>query len=175
MTNSSDSTESESEELSDEELEELFEKCEECGIEVNSTIEKLIRSNSQFVVLNALEVLKQHQSKGQVKNPAGLLVKAIKQKWKPTKPTTSAVPTDAPEKSEAPSESSCPYLSNPMQAITQEFSKWYERAIYIGLVENIPVNHLPLYQHREPMVRVLTPDGIFPYDLIPWTKARDIF
>ena len=175
LTNSSDSTESESEELSDEELEELFEKCEECGIEVNSTIEKLIRSNSQFVVLNALEVLKQHQSKGQVKNPAGLLVKAIKQKWKPTKPTTSAVPTDAPEKSEAPSESSCPYLSNPMQAITQEFSKWYERAIYIGLVENIPVNHLPLYQHREPMVRVLTPDGIFPYDLIPWTKARDIF
>ena len=62
-----------------------------------------------------------------------------------------------------------------MAAITEEFCKWYERAIYIGLVENVPANHLPLYQHREPMVRVLTPNGRFPYDLLRWTQARDIF
>lgn len=161
------STDSESQKLSEEEL---LEKCEDCGIEVNRTIEKLLKSNSPEVVLDALEVLREHQTKGEVKNPAGFLVKAIQQEWKPTKATKSTQTSLSPS-----NVSSCPYLSNPMAAITEEFCKWYERAIYIGLVENVPANHLPLYQHREPMVRVLTPNGRFPYDLLRWTQARDIF
>jgi hypothetical protein len=119
------------------------------------------------VVLNALEALREHKRQGQVKNPAGFLVKAIKQKWKPT------AATNAPQSS--PKRSSSPYLSNPTAAITEEFSQWYERAIASGLVENVPVHHLPLYQHREPMVKVLTPDSKFPYDLLRWTQARELY
>ncbi|ACB54628.1 hypothetical protein cce_5282 (plasmid) [Crocosphaera subtropica ATCC 51142] len=145
----------------------LLEKCDDYGIEVNRTIERLIKSNTSEVVLNALEALREHKRQGQVKNPAGFLVKAIKQKWKPT------TATNTPQTSSKPSSS--PYLSNPTAGITDEFLQWYEKQIARGLVENVPVHHLPLYQHREPMVKVLTPDGKFPFDLMRWTRARDIF
>ncbi|MGK7944633.1 MAG: hypothetical protein AB4058_09195, partial [Microcystaceae cyanobacterium] len=145
----------------------LLEKCDDYGIKVNRTIERLIKSNTSEVVLNALEALREHKRQGQVKNPSGFLVKAIKEKWKPT------TATNTPQTSPKPSSS--PYLPNPTAAITEEFSQWYERAISIGLVEDVPIQHLPLYQHREPMVRVLTPNGRFPYDLLRWTQARDIF
>ena len=143
----------------------LLEKCDDYGIEVNRTIQRLIKSNSSEVVLNALEALREHKRQGQVKNPAGFLVKAIKQKWKPT------TATNTPETSPSPS----PYPSNPMVGITEEFSQWYSTAIASGLVENVSVDHLPLYQHREPMVRVLTPHDTFPYVLLRWRKARELY
>ncbi len=145
----------------------LLEKCDDYGIKVNRTIEGLIKSNTSEVVLNALEALREHKRQGQVKNPAGFLVKAIKEKWKPT------TATNTPQTSPKPSSS--PYLPNPTAAITEEFSQWYEKAIASGLVENIPTHDLPLYQHREPMVRVLTPNGRFPYDLLRWTQAREFY
>ena len=145
----------------------LLEKCDDYGIEVNRTIERLIKSNTSEVVLNALEALREHKRQGQVKNPAGFLVKAIKQKWKPT------TATNAPQTSSKPSSS--PYPSNPTAGITDEFSQWYESAIARGLVENVPAHHLPLYQHREPMVRVLTPNDKFPYALLRWTQARELY
>ncbi len=145
----------------------LLEKCDDYGIKVNRTIEGLIKSNTSEVVLNALEALREHKRQGQVKNPAGFLVKAIKEKWKPTTATNTSQTSPKP--------SSSPYLPNPTAAITEEFSQWYEKAIASGLVENIPAHDLPLYQHREPMVRVLTPNGRFPYDLLRWTQAREFY
>ncbi len=145
----------------------LLEKCDDYGIEVNRTIERLIKSNTSEVVLNALEALREHKRQGQVKNPAGFLVKAIKQKWKPTTATNTPQTT--------PSRSSSPYPSNPTAGITEEFSQWYDQAIASGLVENVPAHHLPLYQHREPMVRVLTPNDKFPYALLRWTQARELY
>ena len=145
----------------------LLEKCDDYGIEVNRTIERLIKSNTSEVVLNALEALREHKRQGQVNNPAGFLVKAIKQKWKPT------TATNTPQTS--PNPSSSPYPSNPTAGITEEFSQWYDQAIASGLVENVPAHHLPLYQHREPMVRVLTPDDKFPYVLLRWRKARELY
>ncbi len=145
----------------------LLEKCDDYGIEVNRTIERLIKSNSSEVVLNALESLREHKRQGQVKNPAGFLVNAIKHKWKPT------TATNTPQASSKPSSSS--YPSNPTAGITEEFLQWYEKQIASGLVENVPVYHLPLYQHREPMVKVLTPDSKFPFDLMRWTRARELY
>ncbi len=145
----------------------LLEKCDDYGIEVNRTIQRLIKSNTSEVVLNALEALREHKRQGQVKNPAGFLVKAIKQKWKPTTATNTPLST--------PSRSPSPYPSNPMAGITEEFSQWYDQAIASGLVENVPAHHLPLYQHREPMVRVLTPNDKFPYVLLRWRRARELY
>ncbi len=62
-----------------------------------------------------------------------------------------------------------------MAGITEEFSQWYDQAIARGLVENVLAHHLPLYQHREPMVRVLTPNDKFPYVLLRWTQARELY
>lgn len=145
----------------------LLEKCDDYGIEVNRTIQRLIKSNTSEVVLNALEALREHKRQGQIQNPAGFLVKAIKQKWKPTTATNTPLST--------PSRSLSPYPSNPMAGITEEFSQWYDQAIARGLVENVLAHHLPLYQHREPMVRVLTPNDKFPYVLLRWTQARELY
>ena len=47
----------------------------------NSTLNKTISSNGEEAVLSAIEALKEAQSRGEVPNPSGFLVRAIKERW----------------------------------------------------------------------------------------------
>lgn len=69
----------------------------------------------------SLEALREHKRNGEIKNPAGFLVKAIKQKWQSKKAATES-------------------SSSQPSRITDEFLQWYKRALAAGLVEDLPVN-----------------------------------
>jgi hypothetical protein len=134
----------------------LLQRCEDYGVTVNSTVRKLVVSNSVEVVVDALETLRQHKRNGRVNNPAGFLVKAIQERWRPADVPTQTVATSSP---------------SPHQ---QEFLDWYGRAISAGVVEDLPVRYLSVC-NREPMVRVKRPLGNAPYTAMRWTEARDEF
>ncbi|BAY84352.1 hypothetical protein NIES267_39700 [Calothrix parasitica NIES-267] len=51
------------------------------NIKTNSTLSKLIQHTKKEVVLNAIDCLKEALATTQIKNPAGFLVKAIKNAW----------------------------------------------------------------------------------------------
>jgi hypothetical protein len=134
----------------------LLQRCEDYGVTVNSTVRKLVVSNSVEVVVDALETLRQHKRNGRVNNPAGFLVKAIQERWRPADVSTQTVATSSP---------------SPHQ---QEFLDWYGRAISAGVVEDLPVRYLSVC-NQEPMVRVKRPLGNAPYTAMRWTEARDEF
>jgi hypothetical protein len=110
------------------------------------------------VVENALAAMLERRRDQIIKNPAGFLVKAIKNQWKPRekKPTQAA----ATERSKLP----------------DGFLEWYQWAIAHGIVEDVPVSWLPLYQNHEPMVRVSQPSiGGAPYTLMRFSEAKAQF
>jgi hypothetical protein len=129
----------------------FLQKCEEYGVELNSTIKKLIAANSIEDLNNALEILQKSQQNGKkITNPAGFLASALKEKWQAPKSVESLSP------------------------FTEEFLIWYKKAISAGAVQNLPIQWLSLYQNWEPMVRVNRPTDLgAPYTLMRWTEARD--
>ena len=129
----------------------FLQKCEEHGVELNSTIKKLVAANSIEDLNNALEILQKSQQNGKkITNPAGFLASALKDKWQSPKSPESFSP------------------------FTEEFLIWYKKAISAGAVQNVPIQWLSLYQNWEPMVRVNRPTDLgVPYTLMRWTEARD--
>jgi hypothetical protein len=57
---------------------------EALSIKLNSTLKKIINSNPEEKILLAIEVLKEARSKGDVPNPEGFLVRAVKEGWIPS-------------------------------------------------------------------------------------------
>lgn len=53
------------------------------GIQLNSTLNKVIKSASESTVLDAIEALKEALTNGEIDKPAGWLKRAIEQDWKP--------------------------------------------------------------------------------------------
>jgi hypothetical protein len=129
----------------------FLQKCDEHGVELNSTIKKLVAANSIEDLNNALEILQKSQQNGKkIANPAGFLASALKEKWQSPKSVESSSP------------------------FTEEFLIWYKKAISAGAVQNVPIQWLSLYQNWEPMVRVNRPTDLgAPYTLMRWTEARD--
>ncbi len=123
---------------------------------MNSTLSGLIKTQPMAVIENALEALSQRQQVETINNPAGFLVKAIKQQWKPTHSAQN---------------NRQPFEFN-RSVFTDEFLAWYERAIAAGVVQDVPLNWLPLYQNYEPMVRVNQPSPLgAPYTAMRWREA----
>ncbi len=56
---------------------------EALGLKPNSTLSKVISSTEEEAVLSAIESLKEAQGRGEVPNPIGFLVMAIKERWMP--------------------------------------------------------------------------------------------
>lgn len=131
----------------------LFQKCEDYGVTVNPTVRKQIFAHPVEVVSDALEALRERKREGLISNPAGFLVKAIQERWRPSGTNHHA--------------------GSPPAAITEEFLTWYARAIAAGVVEDLPVEWLSTYMNREPMVRVKRSLGSAPYTLMRWTEARE--
>ncbi|MBD2741770.1 hypothetical protein H6H02_09225 [Coleofasciculus sp. FACHB-1120] len=62
----------------------ILQAVEAVGIELNPWLEDLIISSSVEVVWDAIAVLKAYRQRGMlVRNPEGLLVEAIRNRWKP--------------------------------------------------------------------------------------------
>lgn len=62
---------------------EIQSELDSLGIQLNSTLEKKIKSAPVDVVMKVIESLKQAQAKGDVQNPPGFLVEGIKGQWTP--------------------------------------------------------------------------------------------
>lgn len=127
------------------------------NIEVNSTLRKLLLQTSERAALKAIDALKYALANQEVKNPAGWLAQAIKNRW--TTPST--------------------FLENPKQHIQQEstfpegFEEWYLTAVDVGYV----VNEAPLEMKRDakgdPIVKVNKPTATgIPYSQMSWREAK---
>jgi len=77
-------------------------------IPLNPQIATVVLEATLTTVQDALALVKERKQGGQVKNPAGLLVDAIRGQWKPTECSPSAM---------------------------SEFSDWYHKAYAAGLIE----------------------------------------
>jgi regulator of replication initiation timing len=133
---------------------ELLNRCRELGVALNKTVERLIHSKPEEIILDALEALQEQNRQGKVHNPAGFLVKAIQEHWKSSQ-----------------SEEKLPLGGT---VISPEFLQWYEQAIAAGIVENVPLNWLGSDRYGEPWVRVKPPLGEAPYTLIVWHEVREL-
>ena len=121
----------------------LLEQIEDAGIQLHPKLKQVVIYSTFDVVRDALNVVKEAKAKGNLKNPAGLFVEALKNRWKPN----SSVNDD----------------------FSLEFLRWYPHAIEVGLVENIPLNFLSKDRCNQPLVRWTKP-GEFgsPYTLVCW-------
>lgn len=129
----------------------LLEKAEDAGVLLNPFVIGLIAKTEAEIVANAIAALRESRRKGTVKNPTGYLVKAIQQKWQPME------------------------AKDPSSGYPHGFWDWYQKAIVLGLVENVPANHLSRDRNGEPFVRLPIQDGSRPYLLKPWREAVVMF
>lgn len=61
----------------------IYPTLQELGVEPNSTIDSLLETYPQPTIDNALAALTEAIAKGNLANPSGFLVRAIKNGWKP--------------------------------------------------------------------------------------------
>jgi len=129
----------------------VLKEAEDSGVHLHPKLKQFLLEATLDVVKDAIAVVKEAKARGNLKNPAGLLIEAIKNQWKP-----SVVAEVAQNLSEN-------YLPT--------FLEWYEQAIASGLVEDMPVNHLSKDQHGDFLVRLRKP-GMFgaPYTLVSWRE-----
>jgi hypothetical protein len=59
----------------------IIEEIEALGIKLNSTLKQTLKNASEAQIFSAIEAVKDQISRNEVKNPAGLLNKAIKEGW----------------------------------------------------------------------------------------------
>ena len=129
----------------------LLEKAEDAGVLLNPFVIGLIAKMGAEIVTNAIAALRESRRKGTVKNPSGYLVKAIQQKWQPME------------------------TKDPKSGYPHGFWDWYQKVVALGLVENVPANHLSRDRSGEPFVRLPIQDGSRPYLLKPWREAMVMF
>jgi hypothetical protein len=129
----------------------LLEKAEDSGVLLNPFVIGLIAKTEAEIVTNAIAALRESRRKGTVKNPTGYLVKAIQQKWQPME------------------------AKDPSSGYPHGFWDWYQKVVALGLVENVPANHLSRDRNGEPFVRLPIQDGSRPYLLKPWREAVVMF
>ena len=63
--------------------EQVKQQLDSLGIQLNSTLNKVIKSTSESTILDAIEALKEALTNGDIDKPAGWLKQAIEQGWKP--------------------------------------------------------------------------------------------
>jgi hypothetical protein len=91
-------------------------------IPLNPQIKKVVLESALTTVQDAIALVKERQKRGEVKNPAGLLVEAIRGQWKP---------------------------AQSVRSVMAEFKVWYEAACAKGVIEpfstsDIQITGLPL-------------------------------
>ena len=124
---------------------------DELGIQLNTTLEKKIKSAPVDVVSKAIDALKQRQAKEEVGNPSGFLVRAIEGQWTPNQPSNA--------KSKFPS----------------GFLEAYQRLCDAGVVDGGESSDLPVW-NNEIYVRVLNPNPKpweAPYIQMHWKEALE--
>jgi len=75
----------------------IFDEIIALGIPLTRGLTALVISRDETTVNNALAVVKERIASGRAKNPAGLLVEAIKGEWKPTTTETASAPSSFTE------------------------------------------------------------------------------
>jgi hypothetical protein len=85
---------------------------------LNPQLKAVVLQAASTIVLDAIVVLKERKQSGEVKNPAGFLVDAIRGEWKPTQSPSSAL---------------------------AEFNNWFSKARDAGLIQpfSLSSRHLP--------------------------------
>ena len=61
----------------------ILQEVEDAGLKITPYLKHLVLSESVETVRDAIAVVQENQSYGRVKNPEGLLVEAIRNRWKP--------------------------------------------------------------------------------------------
>jgi hypothetical protein len=125
---------------------EILNEVEAIGIYLHPKLEQFVLDAAVDVVKDALAVVKETRAKETVRNPAGLLVEAIKNKWKPVQPIRVSYPPG--------------------------FLEWYDRACAAGWVLASEPQALPVVMGVL-NVRVPNPDRCPGYDLKPWLAVKD--
>ena len=127
----------------------VLEQIEDAGIQLHPKLEQLVIYSTLDVVRDALNVVKEAKTKGNLKNPTGLFVDALKNEWKPS--------------------------GSGNDDFSLEFLRWYPRAIKAGLVEDLPLNFLGKDRCNQPLVRWTKPGNFgAPYTLICWQNLLSI-
>jgi hypothetical protein len=134
------------------------------GIKLNPHLLELVYSATESIFRNALAAVNEQVVKGVAKNPAGMLVRAIKEQWEPSVPLATNPPSTHQD------------ILTPAQIRAQVFSPWYAWAIQQGLVQNFPERHLPICM-GEPQVKLNQYDNALkiPYTLMDWRKAMALY
>jgi len=148
----------EEEVLKEEEIDELarpiqndvITECERLGIELNPKLEQLVLNSAVCVVKDALAFVREKQALGHVKNTAGYLVNAIKNKLQP-----SVTPGA---------------LRESQQKFPAGFLEWYEKATKNGWVDGREVRYLSTRHDGNPIVFI-------PHQgrSMVWTEALALF
>lgn len=127
---------------------EILNEIEAIGIHLHPKLEQFVLDAAVDVVRDAIAVVKETRAKETVRNPAGLLVEAIKNKWKPAQPIRVSYPPG--------------------------FLEWYDRACAAGWVLASEAQTLPVVMGVL-NVRVPNPDRCPGYELKPWSVVKTQF
>lgn len=145
---------------------ELLDLAEDLGVKLNPQLTKFLLETTIEDLKRGLKVLREQRRNGQVKSPAGLLRKAISEKWIPSEDEKSNNPSD-------------PHPNHGKVIFTQEFLEWYHSTPKSpqGLLD-IPISQLSSGYCGEPLVYLAPPLGKplgnAPYEVIKWTLAKQI-
>jgi hypothetical protein len=94
------------------------------------------------ILEDAIAVVKENQAKSHVKNPSGLLVRAIKGKWVPV---------------------------SPAKALVDEFKAWYESAYKSGVIQRFTSSNSLVTGHGDGVLCVMRSGSD---RWIPWLEVK---
>jgi hypothetical protein len=102
------------------------EEIEPLGIKLNSTLKKTMKNASTEQILEAIEAVKDQMSRNEVKNPSGLLNKAIKEGWTKAEPHFPTLTEDNTNKTSNNEPSKPEMTSSDELASTEDISTLYD-------------------------------------------------
>lgn len=117
------------------------------GLRLTESLNKVIRSRDEEVVMLSIKAFKQYQETHNIQNPAGCLRRAIEQGWVPNEALTASTPA------------------------IEEFDQFYADAITTGFLLDVPKNYLPV-QGGEIVVKINRASVYGSWTPMPWRQAK---
>lgn len=125
----------------------ILESIKGLGVKPGARLMREIRNHNPQKVRSAIAAFEQYRSKTVVDSPGGCLLKMIQDQAQPNIPHQPTTPQE------------------------DEFERWYQEAISIGLCQDLPKNYLST-QQGQIMVRVINENNPAGYELMPWRDAK---
>lgn len=131
----------------------IRDEVERLGIHLSRTLTSEILKHEEASILESIEAYKEYQAENTITNPNVCLLRAIQRCW---------VRNQNPQ-------------SNSLADSADDFQAFYKEAVKTGFLIDIPVNHLPIDQYGQPLVKVNRPSSGFEWTSVSWKEAREEF